>query len=98
MAALKEHRVPLTDMPEVYKVNKENCLIWISETETGTNDRICLTVGLLWLATERQHTDKTLSKHSPALFLPASVSASHFLVDTYSLYGKDSWKHPYGLV
>lgn len=71
MAALKEHRAPLTDVSEVYKVHRKNCLILISETEIGTNDRICLTVGVLWLATERQHTGKALSKHSPALVLPS---------------------------
>lgn len=43
---------PLTDMSAVYKVQEKNCLVLISETETGTNDRICLTVGLLWLAVE----------------------------------------------
>lgn len=71
MAALKEHRAPLTDVSEVCKVHRKNCLILISETEIGTNDRICLTVGVLWLATERQHTGKALSKHSPALVLPS---------------------------
>lgn len=52
MAALREHRVLLTDEPAVYKVHKKNHLVLISETETGTNDRICLTVGLLWLSAE----------------------------------------------
>lgn len=98
MAALKEHRAPLADVPEVYKVHRKNRPILISETEMGTNDRICLTVGLLWLATERQHTGKTLSKHSPALVLPSLCLCFPVLMDTCCLYGKDSWKCPSGLV
>jgi hypothetical protein len=43
----------LTALPAVYKVWEKNCLILISETQTRTNDRICLTVGFLWLLVEK---------------------------------------------
>lgn len=80
MAALREHRAPLTDAPAVYKVHKKNRLVLISETETGTNDRICLTVGLLWLVAELTAQRESIC---PNLLLPlsslASVSALSFL-------------------